>query len=253
VGSDGWRFGHVPTLKKVHADRKQSLDPDDVRRATVEIVKTVFKKDAEIHLSLFPKDSTEVLDQAMLTLAVTRPDEAFEQSEESELRQRITEWTRKCGQQSRQNPGGILWMTCEGSNSLRSGVEELLAWQTVGDDANRGVLGELEADDLRRIDRELKGAKTQIEDRVWSSYNHLLLWDSSTGKLRDIPLGQLHPSEARGITSAPTSPSTSTPTCSPLRRPRRSSNQPPIRLHHNHRAQPRRLRDRLTHFRVGSR
>jgi hypothetical protein len=24
VGADGWRFGHVPTLKKVHADRKQA-------------------------------------------------------------------------------------------------------------------------------------------------------------------------------------------------------------------------------------
>ena len=202
VGSDGWRFGHVPTLKKVHADRKQSLDPDDVRRATAELVKTVFKKDAEIHVSLFPKDSTEVLDQAMLTLAVTRPDEVFEQSEESELRQRITEWTRKCGQQSRQNPGGVLWMTCEGIASLRTGVEELLAWQAVCDDANRGLLGNLEPEDLRRIDRELKGAKTQIEDRVWSSYNHLLLWDAAAGKLRAIPLGQLHPSEARGITSA---------------------------------------------------
>jgi hypothetical protein len=202
VGVDGWRFGHVPTLKKVHADRKQALDPDDVQRNVSELVKTVFKDDAEIHVSLFPKDSTDVLDQAMLTLAVMRPDETWDGSEESTLYQRITEWTRKCGQQSRQNPGGVLWMTCENGGMLRSGCEELMAWQAVAEDANRGLLGDLEADDLKRIQRELSGAKSQIEERVWSSYNYLLLWDANQGKLKPVQLGQLHPSEARSITSA---------------------------------------------------
>ncbi len=37
---------------------------------------------------------------------------------------------------------------------------------------------------------------------MWSSYNHLLVWDAIQGKLKDVPLGQLHPSEAKGITSA---------------------------------------------------
>jgi hypothetical protein len=93
-------------------------------------------------------------------------------------------------------------MTCEGSGSLRTAVEELLAWQAVADDANRGTLGDLEQEDLRRIQRELGTAKDQIKDRVWSSYNHLLLWDAGSGKLKEISLGQLHPSEAGSITSA---------------------------------------------------
>ena len=77
-----------------------------------------------------------------------------------------------------------------------------MAWQAVAEDANRGLLGELESDDLKRIQRELSGAKSQIEERVWSSYNHLLLWDANQGKLKDVALGQLHPSEAKSITSA---------------------------------------------------
>jgi hypothetical protein len=202
VGSDGWRFGHVPTLKKVHADRKQALDPEDVKRNMGELAKTVFKKDAEIHLSLFPKDSTDIVDQAMLTLVVMRSDEGLEMEEESPLRQRITEWTRKCGQSSRQNPGGILWITCEGGSPLKAAVEEMLAWQAVTDDVNRNLLGDLEPADVKRIQRELSEAKEQIVDRVWSGYNHLLLWDASAGKLKDITLGQLHPSEAGNITSA---------------------------------------------------
>ena len=113
-----------------------------------------------------------------------------------------SEWTRKCGQSSRQNPGGVLWLTCESGGSLRLGCEELMAWQAVAEDANRGLLGELESDDLKRIQRELSGAKSQIEERVWSSYNHLLLWDANQSKLKDVALGQLHPSEAKSITSA---------------------------------------------------
>jgi Protein of unknown function (DUF499) len=202
VGVDGWQFGHVPTLRKVHADRKAALDPDTVRRQVGELVKRVFKDNAEIHVSLFPKDSTEVLDQTILTLVVTRPDESWSVSEESEFRQRITEWTRKCGQSSRQNPGGILWIACESYQPLNNACEELLAWQAVEDDANRGVLGDLGSDDVRGIQRELNQNRAQIEERVWSSYNHLMLWDASTVRLKDIVLGQLHPSEARTITSA---------------------------------------------------
>ncbi len=169
VGVDSWRFGHLPTLKKVHADRKQALDPDDVKRNMCELVKTVFKRDAEIHLSMFPKDSTEILDQTLLTLAVAHPQDTIEQDEASDFRERMTEWTRKCGQSSRQNPGGVIWMVRESASGLWPAVEELLAWQAVADDANRGLLGDLEPDDLRRIQRELNNAKGQIEDRVWGS------------------------------------------------------------------------------------
>jgi hypothetical protein len=61
---------------------------------------------------------------------------------------------------------GVLWLTCESGGSLRLGCEELMAWQAVAEDANRGLLGELESDDLKRIQRELSGAKSQIEERV---------------------------------------------------------------------------------------
>jgi len=167
-----------------------------------EVVKSVFKSNAQIHLSLFPKDSKDVGDIAMLTLAVLRPDDTWEASEDSEFKKRLTEWTRKCGQGNRQNPGGILWIAGESATPLKNAVEELMAWQAISDDANRGVLGELESDDLRRIQFELSQAKSQIEERVWSGYNHLLLWDGREGVLRDVTLGQLHPSEAKNITSA---------------------------------------------------
>lgn len=202
VGADGWRFGHVPTLKKVHADRKQALDGDDVRRTTVELTREVFKRAAEIHLTFFPRDSSEVSDQAMLTMVVLRPDESLEPGEESELRQRLNEWTRRRGQQNRENPGSILWVAPDSTAGLRGAVEDLMAWQIVSDEANAGRMGDLDPDDIRRIQRELSQAKSQIEERIWGSYGHLLLWDGQAQRLKEVPLGQLHPSEAKSISAA---------------------------------------------------
>ncbi len=201
-GSDGWRFGYAPTLRKVHADRKQGLDPDVVRRQMGDFVKAIFKKDAAIHLSPFPKDATDVADQAMLTLSVLHPDETWDASDESAFMQRLTEWTRKSGLQNRQNPGAVLWLACDSGHALKTATEEVLAWQAVADDANRGSLGDLDPEDQRRVQFELNQAKAQIEERVWSAYNHLLLWDGAQSKLTNVILGHLHPSEAKTITLA---------------------------------------------------
>ena len=77
-----------------------------------------------------------------------------------------------------------------------------MAWQAVADYVNRGGVEEIEAEDQRRITRELNQSKAQIEERVWSSYSHLLLWDATANGLKHLSLGQLHPSEARTLTSA---------------------------------------------------
>jgi len=138
----------------------------------------------------------------MLTMAVLRPDEILESGEESELRIRLTEWTRKRGQANRENPGAILWVASDATGGLRAVVEDLMAWQIVSDEANAGRMGELDGDDVRRIQRELSQARSQIEERIWSSYGHLLLWDGQAQKLREIALGQLHPSEAKSISAA---------------------------------------------------
>jgi hypothetical protein len=202
VGRDGWRFGHSPTLRKVHADKKAALDPDEVKRRMREVVQSVFKQGAEIDLCLFPKDATAVPDRAALTLAVMSPDEMWQEGQESGLNQRLTEWTKHCGLSPRQYPGAVLWIAAESSGGLRTACEDWLAWQAVADYVNRGGVEEIEVDDQRRITRELNQSKAQIEERVWSSYSHLLLWDAAANGLKHLPLGQLHPSEARTLTSA---------------------------------------------------
>jgi hypothetical protein len=202
VGRDGWRFGHAPTLRKVHADKKAALDPDEVKRRMREVVQSVFKQGAEIDLCLFPKDAAAVPDRAALTLAVMSPDEMWQEGQESGLNQRLTEWTRHCGLSPRQYPGAVLWIAAESSGGLQTASEDWLAWQAVADYVNRGGVEEIEVEDQRRITRELNQSKAQIEERVWSSYSHLLLWDAAANGLKHLPLGQLHPSEARTLSSA---------------------------------------------------
>jgi hypothetical protein len=49
---------------------------------------------------------------------------------------------------------------------------------------------------------ETKKAHTRVEERVWSLYNSLMLWDVKERKLQKLPLAMMHPSEARGMSGA---------------------------------------------------
>jgi hypothetical protein len=196
IGAVGWRFGYNPNLRKIHADRKASLRQEDIDRQMQAVVQQIFREKAEITLTLFPKESTAVADRPVLSLVVLAPDEDFSPA----LMETLTAWTRNCGQSPRLYPGGIFWVVPESGFRLREAVADLLAWNTINRDLDN--LGELELQDLNMVPTELRKAKDVVEEKIWSLYNRLLLWDGKEGALKTMPLGQMHPSEARNITGA---------------------------------------------------
>jgi len=198
VGAGGWRFGYTPTLRKVHADRKAGLDPGYVDVQLREVVRKVFRDKAKIDIGFFPKDSNEITDRSVLSLAVLSPDQEFDES----LKSKLTEWTRNYGQSPRQYSGGVLWIIPESAFGLRASVEDWLAWQTIMNDTEQGLLGDLEEHDKRMIRSELQNARDAVEEKVWSTYNRLLLWNGKDGELREIRMGQMHQSQASCITAA---------------------------------------------------
>jgi hypothetical protein len=196
IGAVGWRFGYNPNLRKIHADRKASLRQEDIDRQMQAVVQQIFREKAEITLTLFPKESTAVADRPVLSLVVLAPDEDFSPA----LMETLTAWTRNCGQSPRLYPGGIFWVVPESGFRLREAVADLLAWNTINRDLDN--LGELELQDLNMVPTELRKAKDVVEEKIWSLDNRLLLWDGKEGALKTMPLGQMHPSEARNITGA---------------------------------------------------
>lgn len=198
VGSGGWRFGYPPTLRKVHDDRKAALDPDDVEKVQRDAVRQVFREKAEVELCFFPKDSGQVPDRPAITLVVMSPDDTLSDL----LKDKLTEWAQTFGKDPRQYPGAILWLVPASSLGLRMAAQDLLAWQSIMRDVEAGLLGGLEPHDQQILHREVMTAKEALEDAVWSAYTRLLLWNGKEKSLRSVSLGQMHPSEACGITGA---------------------------------------------------
>jgi hypothetical protein len=158
----------------------------------------VFRKNAEIEVQFFPRDSAEVADRPVLRLVVGMPDVEMDQRQTEQL----SAWTANCGQSPRQYPGAVLWVMPESATGLQKDVADWMAWTIIAEDVEAGNMGELEPHEQQMARAEVKKAYTRVEERVWSLYSSLLHWDAKAGSLQKLTLGMMHPSEARGITGA---------------------------------------------------
>lgn len=198
VGELGWRFGYKPNLRKFHSDRKASINPEQVEKQVRAVIQQLFRNKPEVNLSFFPKSATDIADRPQLTLAVLGPDRELDDALLAEL----TEWTQNCGQTPRQHPGGVFWLAPASSYGLQEAVKEWLAWGSIKKDMDSGLLGELEKEDERMVPSEFRQAEDRVEEQVWSTYQHLYLWNGKEGALKKIDLHHMHKSEARSLTGA---------------------------------------------------
>ena len=75
AGSDGFRIGYQPTMKKVVSDRRASLDEEtEVKPAMRKLVEDEFRRGASIPVVPFPRDGAEIPDTPRLTLVVADPE-----------------------------------------------------------------------------------------------------------------------------------------------------------------------------------
>src|SRR5439155_19522825 len=108
AGSDGFRIGYQPTLKKVVSDRRASLDDEvEVKPALRKLVEDEFRRGASIPVVPFPQDGAEIPDTPRLTLVVADPE--VDWSGGAPLRAQIAEWIRQRGKAPRLYPGALVW------------------------------------------------------------------------------------------------------------------------------------------------
>ncbi len=121
AGSDGFRIGYQPTMKKVVSDRRASLDEEtEVKPAMRKLVEEEFRRGASIPVVPFPSDGAEIPDTPRLTLVVADPD--VEWTGGGSLRAQLAEWTRQRGKSPRLYPGALVWCSQEaGAGSARQG------------------------------------------------------------------------------------------------------------------------------------
>ena len=201
VGSDGFKIGYKPTLKKVVNDRRASLDDDrDIAPTMAALIKTEFEKGRAIPLVLLPKDGAEVQDSPRLTAIVVDP--GAEWNGGSEERARVAEWTGKRGAADRLYPGSLVWCAKKPGRDLHDRVATWLAWRAAKRDIDEGTLGgDFERADLSDLSAKLRDAEEDARDEVWASYRHVILADpQERDGLRVIDLGAGHASAGESLT-----------------------------------------------------
>lgn len=202
AGTDGFRFGFQPTLKKVVADRKASLDEDeDIRKPMRKLVLTEFQKKPvlTIHPSLVA-DGEEVGDTPRLTVAILDPD--TEADDHGDVRRRLAEWTKKRGTSNRVYPGSLIWCVRKPGRELRNKVEMWQAWRRVKQEIDEGTLqGEFESADRGKVSSELSEAADGAVDEVWASYRFVFVADpTAQDGLKMVDLSAGHASAGQSLT-----------------------------------------------------
>jgi Protein of unknown function (DUF499) len=192
VGTDGYRFGFQPTLKKVVSDRRASLNEHEVARAVQALVKKEFERAASLPV-LFAADGSEIPDATRLTLVVLDPARGWDP--QGETQDRLRTWVRQRGESLRLTPGALVWCAKTPSRDLRERVELWLAWQRVHMDLAEGLLGS-EFDQHERADvvTKVREAETEARGEVWAEYRFVILADpAAPGGLQVLDLGPGHP------------------------------------------------------------
>ena len=201
VGTDGFRIGYRPTLKKIVGDRRAALDDAEVTKAVRSAVRQEFDKGRVVPVQPPLVDGDEVPDTPKLTLTVLDPE--IEWEPEGEIRKKIGEWTRSRGKSPRFYPAALVWLVRKPGRALREKAELCLAWRRVAEDLSSGVLGsDFDASEQREVAGHIRESEDAFRDEVWASYRYAVIADSKGAEgLREIDLGAGHTSASASLSA----------------------------------------------------
>jgi hypothetical protein len=200
VGSDGFKIGHQPTMKKVVSDRRASLDEEtEIKPAIRKLVEDEFRRGASIPVVPFPRDGAEVPDSPRLTLVVMEPE--AEWTGAGSLRSQIAEWTKQRGKSPRLYPGSLVWCIKKPGRDLREKVELWLAWKRVAREVADGTLGgDFDRTDRAELQSKVVAAEDAAKDEVWGGYRFAVIADHQEADgLKTIDLGAGHSSSGETL------------------------------------------------------
>jgi hypothetical protein len=196
VGTDGFRIGYKPTVKKVVNDRRASLDHDeDVVPEMERLMKKEFERGKTLPWVPMPDNSTDIPDNPKLTLLVGKPALEWDGAD-AQVRTTIAAWTKQRGDADRSYPAALVWCLKKPGGDLQQKIEDLLAWRRVKSEIDSGTLkGEFEAADIKAVTATLKDAEEAAKDEVWASYRFVAVADrAESDGIAVIDLGAGHSS-----------------------------------------------------------
>ena len=200
IGTDGFKIGYQPTLKKVVNDRRASLDEEsEVKPAIKTLIKREFEKGGGVPLVFFPSEPTEIPDNPRLTMIIMDAESEWTQS--GALKEQIKEWMKQRGASPRLYPGAIIWCLKKPGRELKEKTELLLAWKRVEKEiADNTLGGEFDRADKADVHVKASDAEESVKDEIWGSYRYVVFMDKrEEDELKVIDLGAGHSSGAESF------------------------------------------------------
>lgn len=196
VGTDGYKIGFQPTLKKVVNDRRASIDyGSQVKPLLKDTIQTEFKKNSQLPITFFPTDSSSIQDTTKMTIVVADPDKEWMDSEG--FKSEVSQWLKTRGSSPRLYPAALIWCFKKPGRELRDKAEVLLAWKQVNKEYADGLLGsDMSSSDVNELRSKVVDTENAVKDEVWASYRFIALYtkEKENQNLHIIDLGQGHSS-----------------------------------------------------------
>jgi len=189
-----YKFDIKPNLNKILADRRASVNKEDIEEIVKSEITKAFSQTQGIEKVFFPSKSGDVTDKPVLTMVVLSP---VNTREDKETIPQIEQMTREHGASHRTFKSALLWIVPSTSAKMNEESRKLLAWRSIKDEAHELRLDELQK---KHVEEKIKTAERDLRDSIWRAYNCIcFLGKDNTIQTED--LGLIHSSAAESLPS----------------------------------------------------
>ncbi|MEW6726648.1 MAG: DUF499 domain-containing protein [Bacillota bacterium] len=189
-----YRFSQSPNLNKMLTDRRATIKQEAIDKRVRQEIQTIFKAGPEgFTRRYFPENSSQVPDQAVLTLVILAPDQPLSAPD---TRKFIETVIREHGSLGRTFKSALLFAVPDESTQIQDAARKLLAWEEIADDTE--TIGRLDAAQQRQLKIGTDRAVRDLKEAVWRAYRYVLLLNKDN-TLKEVDLGPVHTSAANSM------------------------------------------------------
>jgi len=193
VENNRFKFSLFPNLNKILADRRASIQTDQVKELVWSKIQNVFASGSGIERVFFPDRSNQIPDRPALTFVVLSPEQSIK--DETNVYKFIEEMTQTYGKSARTFKSALIWIVADSDSGLYDEGRNLIAWEAIQSEED-----DLNIDDVqkRQLSENVKRAERDLRESIWRAYKNIIILDKNN-QLKLIDLGLVHSSAAENL------------------------------------------------------
>lgn len=193
VENNRFKFSLYPNLNKLLADRRASIQGDQVKQLIRTEIQNVFASGSGVERVFFPDRSNQIPDRPAVTLVVLSPEQSVK--DEDKIYKLIEEMTQEYGKSARTFKSALVWIVADSDSGLYDEGRKFIAWEAIQAEED-----DLKLDDIqkRQLAESVKRAQRDLKESIWRAYKNIILLDKNN-KLKTTDLGLVHSSAAENL------------------------------------------------------